>query len=101
MTVRRADVRVDDRGGDPGLTAAEGSPLLSASSERAPLGRFWALTIEDSHSSSEEEEEEGCSARALDYLCRSPTPDVTRDLVESSSGLIRRAEKRRDRQNRQ
>jgi hypothetical protein len=101
MTVRRSDVRVGDRGGDPGLPAAEVSPPPSVSTERAPLGRFWALAVEDSNSSSKAEEGEGCSARALDYLCRSPSPYDTRDLVESLSGLARRAEKQRDRQNRQ
>jgi hypothetical protein len=56
MTVRRSDVRVGDRGGDPGLPAAEVSPPPSASTERAPLGRFWALAVEDSNSSSKAEE---------------------------------------------
>jgi hypothetical protein len=73
MTVRLADACEGDYGGDPSLPAAVVSPAWSASSERAGLGRFWALTVEDSISSSKEEEEEGCSVRALEYLCRSPS----------------------------
>jgi hypothetical protein len=65
------------------------SPPRSSSSEKVPSGRFWALAFEDNLSSSEEEEEEGVSVRTWDYLCRSPTADVNRDLIESTSRLLR------------
>jgi hypothetical protein len=48
MTVRRSDVRVSDRGGDPGLPAAEVSPPPSASTERLRLviSGLWLLKIQ-------------------------------------------------------
>jgi hypothetical protein len=98
-TVRRSDAHVGDSAGDPGLLATDGSPSSSASTGKLPLGSFWALTFEDSSSGSEEEDGQGGSTRAFNYMCRSPSPDVTRDLVETSSGLVRRAEKRCERQN--
>ncbi|KAM0882467.1 hypothetical protein ACQ4PT_032282 [Festuca glaucescens] len=103
MTVRPGVVSGDWAGDPPSPAAVAGSPPIS-SSERAALGRFWALVDDDLGSGSEgedEEEIEGGSARADIYLCRSPSPDVGRDLVETASGLARRAEKRLQRQRRQ
>ncbi|KAM0907737.1 hypothetical protein ACQ4PT_015888 [Festuca glaucescens] len=93
-----------DGAGDSLSPAAVVGSLPISSSERAALGRFWALVDDDLRSGSEGEDEdeiEGGSARADYYLCRSPSPDVGRDLVETASGLARRAEKRLLRQRRQ
>ncbi|KAM0886797.1 hypothetical protein ACQ4PT_029469 [Festuca glaucescens] len=83
----------------PRAAGASSTPPVSLEPSR--LGKFWVLADEDSASSSEEEGATTVSAGAFKYLCRSPSPDAGRDLVESASGLARRAEKRLERQRRQ
>jgi hypothetical protein len=103
MTVGYGDLAGDRAGDLPSPSLTEGS-LLTVSSQRAALGRFWALVDEGSQASSDGEEGdkfEGGSMRADCYLCRSPSPDENRDLEETSSGLDRRAEKRLLHQRRQ
>ncbi|KAM0869527.1 hypothetical protein ACQ4PT_040618 [Festuca glaucescens] len=87
--------------GDSILPAAGDTSTSSGSTELIPQGRFWVLAAEDQGSSSEVEEETGGSESAFRYLCRSPSPDDGRDLIESASGLARRAERRLERQRRQ
>jgi hypothetical protein len=103
MTVGDCDL-AGDRAGDLPSPALTGGSPLTTSSQRAALGRSWALVDDGSQSSSDGEEgdefEEG-SKRADYYLCRSPSPDENRDLVETTSGLDRQAEKRLLRQRRQ
>ncbi|XP_051198130.1 uncharacterized protein [Lolium perenne] len=98
MTVRRSGDGPGD-GGELPASAGVSSPPLSTS--RPPLGRFWALSSDDLDSSSDEGDDEGCPAKALAYLCRSPSPDEGRDLSETSSGFARRAERRLERQRQQ
>ncbi|KAM0840518.1 hypothetical protein ACQ4PT_059606 [Festuca glaucescens] len=86
---------------EPSPQAAGASSTPPVSLEPSRLGKFWVLADEDSTSISEEEDATTMSAGAFKYLCRSPSPDAGRDLVESASGLARRAEKRLERQRRQ
>ncbi|KAM0829518.1 hypothetical protein ACQ4PT_066808 [Festuca glaucescens] len=86
---------------EPSPQAAGASSTPPVSLEPSHLGKFWVLADEDSASSSEEEDATTVSAGAFKYLCRSPSQDAGRDLVESVSGLARRAKKRLERQRRQ
>jgi hypothetical protein len=100
MTVTSGDCS-GDRRAVPRMPAASVSSKPSGSSESTPHGKFWVLADEDLTSSSEEEDATTISASAFKYLCHSPSPDVGLDLVESASGLARRAKKRLERQRRQ
>ncbi|KAM0838614.1 hypothetical protein ACQ4PT_060844 [Festuca glaucescens] len=101
MTVRRSGDCPGDCEGESILPAVDDTSTSSGSTELIPQGRFWVLAAEDQGSSSEVEEETGGSESAFRYLCRSPSPDDGRDLIESASGLARRAERCLERQRRQ
>ncbi|KAM0850245.1 hypothetical protein ACQ4PT_053209 [Festuca glaucescens] len=100
MTVRGdGDLSGDLAGELPSPADLEASSS-STSKELLPQGRFWVLAASEDGSSSEREEEE-VSNQSFKYLCRPPSPDEGRDLLETTSGLARWAARRLQRQRRQ